>query len=758
MLDLTLAWLSTYLLHSTLLLGAAWGIGRLIGAGAPALRTHLWRAALVGALVTATLQSAGLVTRLPQADLDAGALRAALTLDARAAVAGPAAARAPIAPLAPRALPSPDRAAATVAPRAAAAPWPALPRAVAADWTRLLLGLWLAGAAFAVLRLVVLGGLARRELADRVAAPPTLVSELEALAKRHGIANPKLSVSAALGGPVSLPNGEIVVPEWCLALAPAQRRALLAHELAHQRHADPQWLSFALVVHSLLWLQPLLGVARRELAALAELEADAWAARAVDDPRALAECLARCAEHLVTDRAALFGAAMADGTAGQSPLLERIDRLLQGVHMKVKGTPVAARVLVVLALVGGVFVLPGLAFGERIIDTGDSIHISTDDDESSITISRKGYKAKLEVEGKYALDEAETDVATLSPGGSFKLYENKSGDENEYLVKADRSGALTRSYERDGKATPIDAKAKRWLAEALPRIVRETAFDAEGRVGRILKRGGPAAVLAEIDLIGSDFAKSRYLGALLAKAQLSDADLERALAVARGIKSDYEKRQALSAALERQTVAPAQMTMMLQAGATIGSDYERAELLTAAAKHIGTDAGVREAWLAAADGIGSDYELRRTLETPVDRRDTDAAVVAGVLAVGGRRIESDFELRSLLGSAAPAVGADRALAEAYLSAASSIGSDFERREALVALLDVAKLDSASLGGVLAATAGMGSDFEQRTVLEKLAPRIAGDAELSKRYRDVARGLGEFERGEALKALDDAMQL
>jgi hypothetical protein len=53
---------------------------------------------------------------------------------------------------------------------------------------------------------------------------------------------------------------------------------------------------------------------------------------------------------------------------------------------------------------------------------------------------------------------------------------------------------------------------------------------------------------------------------------------------------------------------------------------------------------------------------------------------------------------------------------------------------------------------------MGSDFEQREVLSKLAPKIAGDAALSKRYREVARGLGEFERGEALKALDDAMQL
>ncbi len=51
------SWLLTYALHSTLLLGLAWLLTRRL-VESPARREQLWKAALVGGLVTATLQTA----------------------------------------------------------------------------------------------------------------------------------------------------------------------------------------------------------------------------------------------------------------------------------------------------------------------------------------------------------------------------------------------------------------------------------------------------------------------------------------------------------------------------------------------------------------------------------------------------------------------------------------------------------------------------------------------------------------------------
>ncbi len=52
------AWLLTYLLHSTLLLGLAWLVSKPLARWSVAAEEAVWKIALVGALVTASLQVA----------------------------------------------------------------------------------------------------------------------------------------------------------------------------------------------------------------------------------------------------------------------------------------------------------------------------------------------------------------------------------------------------------------------------------------------------------------------------------------------------------------------------------------------------------------------------------------------------------------------------------------------------------------------------------------------------------------------------
>jgi hypothetical protein len=55
----TVAWLATYAAHSTAFLGAAWLATARRDRTTPELRDALWKAALVGSLLTATLAAAG---------------------------------------------------------------------------------------------------------------------------------------------------------------------------------------------------------------------------------------------------------------------------------------------------------------------------------------------------------------------------------------------------------------------------------------------------------------------------------------------------------------------------------------------------------------------------------------------------------------------------------------------------------------------------------------------------------------------------
>jgi Zn-dependent protease with chaperone function len=756
--ELVALWLVTWWLHSTVLYGGAWLIDRLQLLRAPAAREHLWRAAMLGALLTTAVQGAGLVQRVSLERMFTAAAPAQTSVQPTALSRAPA-----VAPVAdsidgagvPRsASPAESSAVAEVSPDRSA--FDRLRDGLAAHWAGALLSLWLAGAVFAALRLLALAWRARRELIDRVPAEGAFAAEFAALCSALRVRRPALCVAPALAGPISLPNGEIAVPPWALASLDArQRRALLAHELAHQVRRDPQWLVFALGLHALLWLQPLHALARRRLAALAELEADAWAARAVADPRALAECLAECAERMGENRlteneTALFGAAL----TRDSLLVERVDRLLEGMAMRAQTTLWKVRGGVLATLVAAAYVLPGCDMhAMHLGGSGTTVSIS-DDGETKVTSWRPGYTLRLEVDGETTFNADESDIATLAPFCVFELDETFDGVEHEFVVTADGHGTLARSLRRDGVDFPLDAAGKQWLAEALPRMFRESGFDAKARVARLLARGGPARVLAEVDLAVADHVKASYLGELLGTAELDGEETALALASAAKIDSSFELHKALSRALATQSIDAPRFALLLETAAQIDSDSELSELLSEAAGRLPDDA--RSAWVTTAGEIDSDSELGRALEAGFERSENDAPFTVELLALAARRIDSSSELAETLVKVAPRAAAPE-IAAAYLAAARSIDSDSARGGALRALIDGTTLDPASLATALDVTAAIGSNSERREVLRSLAVRVAHDDVLSRRYREVASTLSSLQRGEALAALDDVRE-
>ncbi len=743
------AWLLTYLAHSTLLLAAAWGIDAACRGRVPAVREFVWRAALVGALATATAYSCGWTARSAASLLQPAAAPHLRTAPPRAA--SPRAAHVADASRAARATP--------LAPAATPVPTPrGIPRGLARAAEALAL-LWLAGAAVGLTRHAHSARAARRLLAERRTVDAGIAAEFASMCAVQGLRPRGLSVSRAVGSPLTLPNGEIVLPEWAAGdLDARQRRALLAHELAHRARRDPQWHVLVQLLAAAMWLQPLLHLARRRLAALAELEADAWAARATRDPRALAECLATCAAHLTRTRTAAIGVAM----ASDGPLVARVDHLLTETIMSSRTVSWPLRLGVFLGLAGAAFVLPGCNAEDLITRThGSSTRITTSQDGwgMSASVTRPGYTAKLRTTGVVRFADDESDVASLSPGGAFFLREKQGGVEHEYQVRPARGGDVSRLYSVNGHTAPLDAEGRAWLAAALPRIFRETAFDANGRVGRLLARGGPPRVLDECALITGDGGRAAYLTALFAQATLDAPQFSRALALASEMHSDYDVRCVLTAAMDDDPLDASRAGQVIAGAQSIGSDFELAEILRHAARlrAVHTEADAQAAWMGQAARLGSSYELRRTIQEGLEGGTGGAPFAASLVRLAGERITSDFELRTVIEVAAPRAS-DPAVAGACLTAMRGLHSDFERRTALVALASNAPLAPPSLGEALEVADGIGSQYEKRVALQVLARRIARDAALSARYRAAARTLGSYERGEALKALDDALAL
>ena len=765
------AWLLSVMLHGGLLLGAAKLIDHSLRL-ATAARELMWRCALFGGVLTASLQAlmpvssqawhlalpASMTTSVLEPALPSPSQTKATTL-----AAPPSTSLSDTANLANETLGAATTSAAAIPQRPQARPasavaafLPSLPVAI--------LVLWLSGVLLALARLCMRFADLRRALSRARPATPPANPDLAALAHRAGVRMPALYTLADVASPFAF-GRRIIVPEWAAtALDPRQWRAMLAHELAHVARRDPQWRLAVECWRAGFWFLPFASCAQRRLDELAELACDAFAARQTGDAHAVAECLATCAERHFDNRAYELMPAMA---ARGSILIQRIDRLLEGTTMSTTKPGFLLRAATAAVLTACAFGLPSVGFLSPVAqaktppaapsapsagNARSSISITSNDGshQMSVVIDDDRHDLSLDTKGKIEFSTDETDIASLSAGGSATLEEKRDGMARR-LELVERDGKLERRYFVDRREQPFDAAGHAWLAALLPDLIRESGLGAEARVQRIYANGGATAVLAEIDQIHSDYVRGLYVGLLVDKGPLSAADLDHCMRLAGSIGGDYEKQQALARIFAKQKLDASQQSAFLQQALNIHGAYELAELLTGILPRLDDNAEVRANWLAATAHINGDYERARTLQAVLDSRDLNDGELASLLQATGD-VHGDYEHSQVLVAIAKHARNIDAIAPAYAQSVLKIGSDYERAQSLLALIETGKLGSAGVNAVLDATTKVGGDYERSQVLIALARSMPDDATLVAHYREVASHLAEYERSQAEHAL------
>jgi HEAT repeat protein/beta-lactamase regulating signal transducer with metallopeptidase domain len=346
-----LDWLLTYAVQSTLLLAAAWVLaGR---ARSHRVREALWKTALFGGFVTASVQSlAGFNPIFGTVVLRSAAI-APLPPAAKARfVAEPTAA---LEGQSPTDTPGESDSRQVAAGKRGIAPGPRLTKG------DLVVVAWLALAGLLLASYLLRRALLARRIANRkpVMTHP-LAEQLRQLANEAGIARPiRLTVSARLSSPVALGSCEIAVPEAALTeLDPEQQRSMLAHELAHLERRDPAWLIAAALAERIGFFQPLNRQARRRIQESAEYLCDEWAVRQTGSGVFLAKCLAKVAEWIDAAPTAIPVAGMAEE---RSHLMARVQRLLDSAPFPLgpgRGTVV---LLASLGVLGFTLAVPGVS-------------------------------------------------------------------------------------------------------------------------------------------------------------------------------------------------------------------------------------------------------------------------------------------------------------------------------------------------------------------------------------------------------------
>ena len=394
---------------------------------------------------------------------------------------------------------------------------------------------------------------------------------------------------------------------------------------------------------------------------------------------------------------------------------------------------------------------------------------------------------EMEARGEVKFNRDVTDIESISSGGSFTLEQHIGDDTKRLVVRPGSGGTLERTYSENGARHEFDAGARAWLAAALVALDRQTGFAVDQRVPALLERGGVDAVLQEVKLVSTDYARRRYYTKLLSMRQLDRAQIKRVVeqagadmssdyelaellvavskldafsddshpafvAAAKKIDSDYERRRALNALLQRDRLAPTTVQALLDAASTINSDYELAELLIDVSKRYAINDQTRPTYVKALGAIKSDYEHRRVLSAIVAGGGLTPAVNRTLLQ-DAARIQSDYELAEFLILMGKNGGLDASTRDAYFAATDKIGSDYEHRRALMPLVTRELLTKDLAKSVLASAAKIDSDYECSELLVAIANTITIDDDLRPAFEKAADTIqGEYEYGRAMSSV------
>jgi len=604
----------------------------------------------------------------------------------------------------------------------------------------------------------------------------------------------RLLVSSHIPAPISLGflNPAVLIPQELLdALSDAELEHIVLHEISHLKRRD-DWTNLAQkLIEAALPIQPAIYWIGRRMSIEREMACDDWVIAATGTARRYASSLVKVAELSRWEDAGILAA----GAGGnRSQLLRRVHHALDQTRNstpKLAIGPLGVAVATIVALLyvsartpqmialaqtpatengrqtaAAQLLAPSLL--QPIVPTAvvhplaaqpPRANPAAPQEQSSEThtemVTRNGWNSlTLKIDGKIEFTDDDRDVKVLSPNGHFRLEEGHWFSSRAYDVKADSDGNLTKTCSVGWTTKPLDDEARAWLGRLLPQVIRDTGIGAGPRVARILRQGGPQAVITEIGLIHGDGSRRLYLELLFSQTTLNTAQLKDAAKLIREISSDGDKAHVIMAVDEKYFTGELR-PYIFEATESISSDGDKRRVLSdfvskdggsgdtlvsvaKAAKHISSDGDKAEVLIEVAESYRATDELRAAYFQAVNSISSDgdhARVLAKLLARHGddgdtlsrllrsaEKISSDGDKARVLEEAVPQYREEEPVRKAFFDAANSISSDGDHQQVLVTLVHGQGVATATLGGIANSAQRISSDGDKARVLVELAGR------------------------------------
>jgi hypothetical protein len=385
----------------------------------------------------------------------------------------------------------------------------------------------------------------------------------------------------------------------------------------------------------------------------------------------------------------------------------------------------------------------------------------------------------VDVSGSVEFADDDRDVKSITPGGFVRISRGSLWTAlRSYEVRPDGRGGLAREYIEYGRQRPLDAAAERWVADGMLLLIRETGSGAEARVQRMLRNGGPPAVLLEARAIQSDGSKRRYLRELLRQGSLTEDEAREVMQVGRRISSDGDKsgllmevadlylrphlrepwfaavatissdgdkRRVLQHAVAHDGMSPETLLLASKAAGEISSDGDKAAVLSDIAR--GYEPEIRAAFFRAVNSISSDGDRCRVLSVILRAERSNPETVAAALH-SAATVSSDGDKAAVLSRLADTGISEPGTRAAFFEAANSISSDGDHATVLLHVLRLPGIATETAVAAIESAARISSDGDKAKVLLAAAEKYGSDPTVRAALRKALQSIqsdGDYRR-------------
>ena len=348
-------------------------------------------------------------------------------------------------------------------------------------------------------------------------------------------------------------------------------------------------------------------------------------------------------------------------------------------------------------------------------DDDNGAHFILNGDRGDFILRDDGRTLKARWRGDFHLDETGDAIGEIGKSLEIEISDDGAKKSAEFSRDDD---VIKTAYYRDGEEQPAGEETDEAIKELVLKFLRASGFKSDERVAAILKQGGSAAVLSEMDRLEGGHAKKQYTESLTEQTDLAPQQILDLIGKLDDIDSDHDLSSALEAILDNEAVTVTTAPAILTAAQGLESDHSLRTLIEAIAERpLDEDSFTLLIGLYAR--IDSDHDMRLAAEALMENDDVAPTQIAQLLAVAAKHLESDHEMRVTLVEAAPFIAGAGALADAWFDAYATLESDHDQRLALEAVADDADADSDLRTAYRAAAASIESGHEREQALDAL---------------------------------------